>query len=108
MKNRIQRAQTFVEYIVLIGVVTSLVVAMSPMVRRGAQSMVKLVADQVGVQREGDQQGGERGYLVNVYTVSEDVHQMIRQDYLGNTTYYPSTFSHRVTDQVSNLGLTEQ
>ena len=47
--------QTIVEYTFLIGIVIAIVVAMSPMVKRSSQAMVKVVADEVGLQRESEQ-----------------------------------------------------
>lgn len=46
--------QMIVEYSLLIGVVIAVVVVLSPMVKRGAQGMVKIMADEVGIQKHAD------------------------------------------------------
>jgi len=101
------RAQTFIEYILLFGIVTAILVAMSPMIRRFTQGMVKLTADQIGAQRLSDQQGGDSGYLVNVDIRSYDEQRSGREDRLGTTTYYPYARSERTSEQWSNLGKSE-
>ncbi len=64
------KGQTFVEYTLLFGVVIALLIAMTPLVKRGIQSMVKVVADQVGNQTQSDQTGGKSGQLDNSYTIT--------------------------------------
>jgi len=53
-KKRRNEAQTFMEYVLLLGVVAAIYVTMTPLLRRGIQSMVKSVADQIGNQVNAD------------------------------------------------------
>ena len=47
------RAQSILEYVVVIGVVSAALAAMQLYLRRAVQSVVKITADQIGDQRKG-------------------------------------------------------
>lgn len=98
-------AQTFIEYTLLLSIVTILLISMTPLVRRGVQGMVKGVADQVGLQQNADQHGGDRGYLVSTGgTVTFNRIRNVRER-LGDITYnfiIDETASQ--TEQFSDLG----
>lgn len=49
------KGQTLLEYTLLIGVVMLIFFAMSPMIKRSAQGVIKTVADQIGEQVNADQ-----------------------------------------------------
>ncbi len=68
--KQVLKGQTFVEYTLLFGVLIALLIAMTPFVKRGIQSMVKVVSDQVGNQTQSDQAGGKSGQLDNSYTIT--------------------------------------
>jgi len=78
-----RRGQTFIEYTILIGILVTVLVAMTPMIRRGTQSMVKLVADQVGSQRNSEQIGGRFGYMINSTTASQTQQSIESWERLG-------------------------
>jgi Flp pilus assembly pilin Flp len=103
IKN-LQSGQTFLEYVLVISVVAAIMLAMSTMVRRSVQGMVKAVADQVGFQQNAEQEGGESGYLVNMTArLQRDQRKGVR-DRLGNVTY---TYDDRDTSQtfvLTNMG----
>ena len=88
----------------LITLVTGAVVAIGPIFRRFTQGMIRLVADQVGNQQGSDQQDVKAGFLINSYTTSKMISQGVREDFLGNTTYYPYSISMTDLNQYSNLG----
>ena len=50
-----RNGQTFIEYTLIIGTIFILLFAMTPLMRRGTESMIKVVADQVGLQANSDQ-----------------------------------------------------
>ena len=52
---RSRSGQTVVEYILLIGIVTVALTVMGPFFKRGLQSMVKVTSDQIGDQKNADQ-----------------------------------------------------
>ncbi len=60
-------AQIMVEYSLVIGLVIVMLVSMLPILTRMTQSMVKVVADQVGNQANSDQEFGKTGHLVSEY-----------------------------------------
>jgi len=106
--HRQKKAQNVIEYIMLLTLVTAVVMAMGPICKRFTQGMIRLVADQVGNQKAADQQNMDDGFLSNAFTATRMTSQGVREDLLGNTTYYP--FSQMVLDsiQYSNLGLSEE
>ena len=92
------------EYFMLISIVTALAVAMTPMIKRFSQSMVKLAADQIGTQDGSDQQTA-RGYLTN--SESDITQSMIkgREDLVGDITYFPYQQTKTFTMQNMDLGV---
>lgn len=101
-------AQTFVEYTLLIGILISLLIAMTPMVKRGVQAMVKVVADQVGNQQDADQIGGKFGQLDDSFTVTRvDSNKNVRER-LGVTTYGFDEDIERESTVFLNQGFTEK
>ena len=78
-----KHAQTFVEYTLMLGVIAGVFIAMSPMVKRASQGMVKVVADKVGAQENAEQTGGLDGWLVEDETVMQINSQVRHQDTLG-------------------------
>ncbi len=103
IKRKVGSGQTFLEYMLLFSIVTGVVVAMSPMVRRFAQSMIKLTADQIGEQSRSDQKKAG-GYLINSEMGVEQSSYQAREDRLGVTTYYPSSLTSESTTQFTDLG----
>ena len=61
-----RRGQTIVEYTILIGVVAVVLSYMGTGIKRGVQSLVKVTADQVGNQKNSDQDFSDvqQGYMV--------------------------------------------
>ncbi|MCA9401295.1 MAG: Flp family type IVb pilin [Candidatus Omnitrophica bacterium] len=67
--KRNKRGQTMMEYTTILGVISLILIGMTPQVKTGVQSMIKLVADQIGNQTESDQQFDQGSYLVSsMYT----------------------------------------
>ena len=97
------------EYVLVIGVITGVMIAMGTMIKRSAQSMVKVVADQVGFQNESDQQGGRDGYMQGYTTEAQREQETVVRERLGNTTYiYQTDREKTFTNLVTNLGYTEE
>lgn len=92
----------------MISLVTAVMVAMSTMVRRSTQSMVKSVADQIGFQQNAEQEGGDSGHLVNMTArMRRDQRRGIR-DRLGNVTYSYDDRDSGETFVLTNLGAQER
>ncbi|MEW5894927.1 MAG: hypothetical protein AB1650_04105 [Candidatus Omnitrophota bacterium] len=103
------KAQTFLEYVLMITVVTAIMIAMSTMLKRGVQGMVKVVSDQVGFQVNAEQQGGTSGYLVEMTTRFERDQGTRVRDRAGNITYdYVKDETKIDTVVLANAGYTEE
>ncbi|MCR4337122.1 MAG: hypothetical protein NUV91_04875 [Candidatus Omnitrophica bacterium] len=104
------KAQTFVEYSLLFGIVVAVLISMSPFVQRMVQGMVKTVADQVGTQQDADQQDELRGHLVNSLARAR-VNQITQKigSVGGATTYeYLADDVQTSSVQTVNLGFSER
>lgn len=105
--------QTMIEYSLVVGIILTVIIAMQPMIKRGGQAMIKLVADQIGNQEEGDQ----RSFYDNAVSdsrldwarTSTDIGMDTQtSQFLGATSY---TYSDQIevdSEQQSNLGFTPE
>ena len=98
--------QTFLEYTLLFGILVAVLVAMSPLIRRGAQSMVKVVADQVGNQLEAEQRGGEAGHLISSNTLQAFSRETIKGDRIYSPSYVYDDTTRTSTNVLLNQGFT--
>lgn len=62
------KGQSVVEYSLLLGVIIAVALVLTPMVKRGTQGMVKIVADEVGYQQNAEQKGEGGLIFTNVQT----------------------------------------
>lgn len=85
--KKTKKAQTFLEYALVISVVTAIMMAMSVLVRRSVQGMVKVVSDQIGFQQNADQNSRSGGYMVEMNVLSKRERAVSVRDRLGNITY---------------------
>ncbi|MDP2652465.1 MAG: hypothetical protein Q8Q08_00360 [Candidatus Omnitrophota bacterium] len=109
MRKAYRRGQTFIEYTLLLGVLVSILVAMTPLVRRGVQGMVKIVVDQVGTQKDAEQVGGTSGYLINTTMETDSYRETLKTEYLGDTGYWTTSDWTATNSEVHlNLGFTEK
>lgn len=104
------KGQTMVEYSLLIGIVIAVILAMTPMVKRSAQGMVKIIADEVGYQSNAEQRGDE-GLINAEIKTSLDRQQQKQESYVGSvhsslTSYGETTTVDSKTH--SNLGVSEE
>jgi len=101
------KAQSIGEYVILIGIVVAFAATMFPMVKRGTQSLIKAGADQLGSQKNSDQdfsgmseysasakelinKASSKGYLDSYNTVSRSVSETEKREWPGvmqKTTY---------------------
>ena len=103
-----QNAQVFLEYVIIIGVLIMVLFAMTPLIKRGLQGMIKAVADQVGVQENAEQKFDERGHLESSYvstraSISKDTNEFLR---VINYTFSQSIIT--TSNAVINLGFTNE
>jgi uncharacterized protein (UPF0333 family) len=103
------KGQTLLEYTVVVGLVLLILVTMSPLMKRTIQGMVKGVADQIGNQKDSDQDfNSERGGVMeNSYTTMRS--QMIEDTRQVNSTTiygYDSTMDTAM-NSATNLGFSK-
>lgn len=102
-------AQSMLEYMIIIGVVTVVLVALGPLFKRGIQAVVRLVADQLQTQANAEQKVTETsGYLVNQYSSSNATREKIRTDNLGDIQYDYNDQDMTLSNSVANLGFTNR
>lgn len=104
--------QTFVEYTLLVGVSIGILVALTPMIKRGSQAMVKVVADELGVQSKSDSQDKSAGGLLDSTVSTSFNREQRKQEW--NPSANPGTHSMQTsyneqtttdTDSDSSLGI---
>ncbi len=106
---RLKAAQTIVEYTLLFGVLVGLLVAMTPMIRRASQGMIKIVADQVGSQKNAEQAFDERGELTQQRSLTTTRRETAVHENFGNIIYqYRSDSTQVQTATLSNMGWAER
>ena len=86
---RQKKAQTLMEYTIVLGTVVLVALAMTPLLKRGTQGMIKVVADQLGVQKNSDQVYNleEGGFLQSSITNSSAKTYKGIVDVVGNIEY---------------------
>lgn len=108
-KNNLQnsKGQTLVEYSLLVGIVIAFLLTMTPMVKRSAQGMVRVIADEVGYQRNAEQRS-DVGLVNSEIRTRLDKQQQKREWYIGQVhsvqTSYGETTTVGTTTR-SNLGI---
>jgi len=106
------RAQTFVEYTLLIGVSIAILLALTPMIKRGTQAMVKVVSDGLGVQQNAEQKDNGAGGLIKSDVTTAFNRSELKTDRVASGTHSRKT---SVNDQTvtgtqttSDLGFTQK
>jgi len=105
--NKDREAQIFLEYMLVIGAVVVIMFAMSLLIKRGAQGMIKVVADQVGTQINAEQQF-DSGYLKSSYTTTRTAASKIKTELIGETTYTYADAIEIVSNASINIGFTAE
>lgn len=114
------KAQTLLEYLILIGIVTVVLFAMYQAMKRGIQSVIKITADQIGNQQKADQvtpafsnaaivntvEGAisTSGYLAEAYTATRVSNQKEVQDGFGDVGYFYEERVSTNSNSLTNLG----
>ncbi len=75
------------EYVSLITIVLLVLVAMSTYIRRGVQGLVRVAADQIGIQKNSEQAFDDSGHLVNSTTKDRSKLSKERRELLGVVNY---------------------
>ena len=102
------QAQSTGEYIMLLTIIVAVGMSMFPLIKRGAQSLIKGGADQIGVQQDAEQDFDERyGYLEGSETV---VNSQVENATTYGANIVTMTVNETVnmtTHGVSKMGFTE-
>ncbi len=98
----------FLEYTLILGILALVMFGMGPMFKRGIQSLIKLVADQVGVQRNAEQKFDESGHMESTYISTRSTTRKRTRDVLGTTNYIFSDEAETISNALINLGFTEE
>lgn len=100
--------QTMLEYLLLIGVVTLVLVSMGTDFKRGLQSMVKVTADQLGNQEGAEQNFNEQsGILINSLTKNRQVRGKLLNEVQGVLNYRQAEYSETLTQSLTNVSAPE-
>lgn len=76
--------------------------------RRTTQSLVRLVADQIGNQKDADQSADASGYMESVYMHGRMDHQKTISERMGSLQTDYLDVDESTSNQVTNLGYTAQ
>lgn len=99
------KGQTIVEYVIIIGIVIVAIYAMGPAIKRSMQTVVKASADQLGVQNRADQDFTPDGSHMASSSTAIRAHNEKNVTELAGQTETASTESTVVsTNTVTALG----
>lgn len=102
------RAQSMLEYVTLIAVAVSVLIAMSAYIKRGAQGMIRTVADQVGDEQNAEQKFDDTGHLINAITVTRSTTDKETVERVGIVNYIFSDITQTLSTSTVNAGFQER
>ena len=103
-----KKAQSILEYTILLGVIVMVLFVMGPMIKRSTQSLIKAVADQVGTQQNAEQKFDERGHMESSYMSARGSIDKQTFDTAGAISYVFNDVTTARSTTVSNLGYTQE
>ena len=107
-QNKDQKAQIFLEYVLVIGAVVMVLFAMSMVIKRGTQGMIKVVADQVGNQVNSEQDFASGAFLRESYSSTRSDTSKSKTEWLGQTIYTYEDAISTTSNTIINMGFTAQ
>jgi hypothetical protein len=103
------KAQSLGEYMLVISIVLAAMMAMFPMVKRGTQSLIKTGADQIGSQKNAEQDfSADSGYTDSVNSVTHAVAQSTRAETPGSIVLGSDDRTETLTNSLTNMGFTRE
>lgn len=117
IKSKNNEAQTMIEYTIVIGIIIVVMFAMTPLIKRGTQGIIKVVADQIGNQQNADQLAfrgpnntldNSEGYLKSSYTWGRNIQDEETQETVGSTTFVHADQADIFSNVQLNLGFTPE
>jgi len=107
-----QNGQTLIEYTLLMGIILTVIIAMQPMIKRAAQGMIKVTADQIGNQQEADQRAfyntWTKGHMEQALVSTRAVIDTQTVEFLGLTNRIYGDSTRTDSAQQSNLGFSPE
>ena len=100
--------QVFMEYTIIIGIVTLVLFAMNTMVKRSLQGMIKTVADQIGSQENSEQRFDESGHLESAITSTRATFNKTIDELVGDIIYIYDDVTLTNGQTVLNMGFTTE
>ena len=94
------------EYVIIVSVVILVLMAMSTLIKRGTQGMIKVVADEIGIQ-VGSEQNADEGYLKSSAGLTRTSADKTTIEFIGNTEYLYDDEVITMQNALINLGFTE-
>ena len=108
-KRLVRRAQSLLEYVIVIGLVTAVFFAIAPLFKRGIQSVVRLASDQLAIQQNAEQKATSMsGYLVENYSASRTTNDKQTLQRPRSTNYVYGDSESTYTNSLVNLGFTNR
>ena len=107
-KKNNNRGQSMLEYVTLVAVAVSVLIAMSLYIRRGVQGMVRTVSDQLGDQQGAEQKFDESGHLINAITVTRSTIDKQTRERVGDINYIFSDTVRTEATSTVNAGFQER
>lgn len=102
---RQQSAQSVLEYTIIMGIISLVIITMSTMIKRFAQGTVKMVSDQIGNQVNSDQVfDKKRGYMNRSYSVSQSNMDSLLVEEKGERKKFYNDVTKTKTNTFSDLG----
>lgn len=99
------QAQIVLEYTIVLGIVSLVIFSMAAMIKRYTQGTIKIVADHLGNQVNGEQRfEKERGYMMATYTTIHSDMETNIVERAGERKKYSNDTSTTSTNTFSDLG----
>ena len=101
-----RQGQSILEYVLLVGIVTLVLVYMGTDFKRGIQSAVKVTADQLGSQTNADQEfdsSVQQSILVNSLSRFAQTHQQAHGERFGILNQQQADTTETFTNSVTNI-----
>ena len=101
-------AQGVLEYILVVGIVVVALLAMTQVIKRGSQSLIRMTAAQIGAQNTADQSfSNTTGFLENQRSTASSDSQKQVIDRGGIINYVQDELTDVNSNSVTNMGFTE-
>lgn len=101
--GKFKRGQSIVEYTTVISAVLLIIFAMGPLIKRSSQGMIKMVADQIGLQNNAEQKFDDRGHLHRSYAATRGRTDKRTVDVAGDIDYIYN--DETVTNGLTHLNM---